>query len=220
MPLSEMRNKQLYLSGWGGPGGRLTVSLFGDGCPLLIPNSTQATLNGRAMEVDVGHQVSGLEKGPCYQPLFDAHFLDDRLGETLTVTISDHSQTLRVALADYHPAAPILGPLGPNISRGQSLSVAFSATTDLPDVVQAWLDVDSNHATGAPCYFSDKATAAIADGRVDLQLPSGICQGPATLHVCLTYSRKTHLSGCENATCKLDSDFTTRGCGKYDVTVL
>jgi hypothetical protein len=220
-PLAEMTNKSLYVAGLPGSGGDIGVSLFADGCPLLVPGTVRATLNGRAMSVDPGKH-DGPFGPPCYQPTFSLSPLPADLGDTLTIEISDSSETLRVVIAGYHPDTPQLEPAPTGeprvVHRGDPLSFGFSIVGDQPDVASASVGESGTPTAGAPCTYDAAAPSAIVGSAIEFQVPASLCYSEADIWACLGFSGQTHLVSCENATCTLD-DFTTFGCQHYPVSI-
>jgi hypothetical protein len=222
--LAAMKNKELMLTGAPGDGGFVYVSLLADGCPLLDGDSVTATLNGHAMDVDPGHHGSGPFEGPCYQPMFSLSPLPADLGDTLTITIGDASETLQMVVSDYHPVMPALDPVAfGTANRGETLLVPYHAPADAALVARAVLGTDPSSSSDPPpsdlpCAFYPDATAVLQQGHVQITVPSDICPGTATLFLTVKYSREAYLSSCHGATCSMD-DFTTSGNAMYGMSI-
>jgi hypothetical protein len=218
-PLADMVDKQLDFDNLDDD--FFSVSLFAKGCPLLVPGTVQATLNGHAMTVDPGHHGSGFGEAPCYQPTFELSPLPPGLGAQLTFVIADASETLRAVIGGFHPDLPVLEaqPAQPStVHRGDVVSISFTAAAEPPDDVQASFSEDGTPAGPPPCFYNDDAAATIATGEVDLAVPTTLCYSPAWLRLCLGYASLPHLEACENASCSYEPT-EIQVCAEYPVTI-
>jgi len=218
-PLAEMVDKELHINS---VANNFMISLLANGCPLLIPGTVHATLNGRAMTVEPGSHGSGFAGDVgCHEPTFKISALPDDLGPVLTFVIEDHTETLRMVIGGYHPDVPVLEapPAGGwMLNRGDPLSVSFTSPGEVPDEASAVFHEEGQDNFGPPCFFEDEAVATVAKGQVDLEIPTTLCFGPAWVSLCVGYAALPHVDLCENATCHYDPS-EIAGCRVYDLLI-
>jgi hypothetical protein len=219
LPLADMVDKQLYLGSFIDG---FNIDLFANGCPLLIPGTVRATMNGHEMTVDPGRHGSGFAgDAPCYQPSFRIRPLPDDLGTVMTFVIEDRTETLRVVIGGYHPDVPVLeaAPAGGWMPhRGDRLSVSFTPPAEPPDDAHASFSEDGQDNSGPPCFYEDEADASVANEQVSLEVPTTLCFGPAWMWLCVGYAALPHLDLCENATCHYDPS-EIEACAGYPLLI-
>jgi len=103
-PLAEMVDKELHINS---VANNFMISLLANGCPLLIPGTVHATLNGRAMTVEPGSHGSGFAGDVgCHEPTFKISALPDDLGPVLTFATEEvkvsASLDMAVERGTYH----------------------------------------------------------------------------------------------------------------------
>jgi hypothetical protein len=129
---------------------------------------------------------------------------------------------VRVRIEGYQPETPDLEPpsAAHDVARGAKVSISFRRTATPPDVVTASV---SHHppdpSDGRPCRFDAEAPATLVGDRVELMVPPSICLGPASVRVCVGYGDQPRVTACENATCQLESHFSTQDCQQYPLTI-
>jgi hypothetical protein len=218
--LADIKSKALWLNRIADADGLLSAQLSGEGSPLLIPGTVEATLNGHPMIVDPGDRFSFDEF--YWSPLFKIQAPDD-LGSTLTLVIKDSTQTLRAVISGRHPHLPVLESPPPQprvVHRGDQFVVPFTAPDEPPDLASASFSVDDGiHAEGSPCHlYPDAPPATILNGQIESRVPTDICISTAFAWVCAGYSALPRLETCENATCLFEPS-TARACTNYSLVV-
>jgi hypothetical protein len=195
-PLARMHNKTLSFDR-----GPKSVTLEADGCPLLIPETVEATINGHQMAVDPGRHGTGINDGPCYPPQFGLPAADDfELGATATIVISDSSQTLRVVIVGLPAHLPTLEtPTAQprELHQGGSIKITFSPVEEAPEEATAGFS-----AIAGPngCGAQDGVATLDVDA-VTIQPPASPCFGNRWLLVDLEYPAASSVQTCENASC-------------------
>jgi hypothetical protein len=216
--LAKMVNRELHFSL---SNTFLSISLFADGCPLLVPGTVDATLNGHPLEISPGRHGSGIWEGPCYQPRFSLSTLPDDLGSTLTFVIKDRTLTLRAVISGHHPELPMLEPAPSEprvLRRADVVAIGFTSPADPPDHVFVSFSVKGTPTGGGACSHYPQADASIAIGQIEFQVPSTVCISPGSLRVCVGYTARPRLETCENATCFFDPTIA-EACQVYPVTI-
>lgn len=212
--LADMTNKRLSISA---PG---SITLYADGCPLLIPGQVEATINDHPMKVSPGYHGTGIYAGPCTEPRFDLTEQID-LGSTATIVIKDPSQTVRAVIVGLREP-PTLEP--PNtepwpLHRGDPVRVSFVSTGEAPDYAAARAAEANTSTSGAPCGWDAEAPAIIDGNTVAFAVPTTLCYGAAALTACVGYTTQPQVESCDNATCAYDPGMP-HSCTTYPIEIV
>jgi hypothetical protein len=131
------------------------------------------------------------------------------IGPTLTLSISDDTETLSAVIEGYHPQLPVLPPRSTQeVHRGDTVSIPFSSV-EPPDEVSAGYAVDWPAVGDTVCSWTASLTPTLGDGQVMLAIPTTLC--PASIGVCLGFKAPPRVTSCVNATCELGA-FDARTC--------
>jgi hypothetical protein len=212
--LAELKNKSVLVTGVQGQ--FLYAQLSADGCPVLRPDAT-ATLNGRPIALGRGKYNPDPPPGmgPCYSPLAAAD-LQGETATTLSLTLSDPSQTVAVTIANYHPFGFAPGELTTTtVQPRDTVTLAAPRTPETADLIQARFYATN----GPPSTASWVVPATLLNGEITFSIPADSPTDTGDLEVCGSYSVATMVQSCGNATCEL-SQLTGGDCRSYAISIV